>query len=45
MVHCKIDLNEFWGQNCSFGITDPKNHAISEIYANSEILQDEPRPS
>jgi hypothetical protein len=27
------------GQNWKFGITDPKNYAISEIYANSEILQ------
>jgi hypothetical protein len=33
------------GQNWKFCTSDPKNHAISEIYANSEILPDEPRPS
>jgi hypothetical protein len=31
------------GQNWKFCTSDPKNHAISEIHANSEILQDEPR--
>jgi hypothetical protein len=39
MVHCRIKRNEFWvktGKNCT---TDPKNYAISEIHANSEILQ------
>jgi hypothetical protein len=27
------------GQNWKFCTSDPKNHAISEIYANSEILR------
>lgn len=39
MVHCRINLDEFWVKNCRFGTTDPKNHAISENFANSEILQ------
>jgi hypothetical protein len=29
----------FWVKNCRFGTTDPKNHAISEMFANSKILQ------
>jgi hypothetical protein len=31
------------GQKWKFCTSDPKNYAISEIYANSEMLQDEPR--
>jgi hypothetical protein len=31
------------GQNWKFCTSDPKNHAISEIYANSEILRNVPR--
>jgi hypothetical protein len=34
----------FGAKNCRFGTTDPKNHAISEIFANSEILQADHAP-
>jgi hypothetical protein len=44
MVHCRIDLDVFWGQNGKFGTTDPKKLAISENFANSKILQTGPRP-
>ena len=35
----------FGVKNSKICTTDPKNHAISEIYANSEILQQGLRPS
>jgi hypothetical protein len=44
MVLCRIDLDEFGVKNDKFGTTDPKNCAISENFANSEILQTGPRP-
>ena len=45
LVHCMINLDEFWVKNSKICTTDPRNHAISENYANSEILQQGLRPS
>jgi hypothetical protein len=45
LVHCRNHWDEFWVKNSKICTTDPKNHAISEIYANSEILQQGLRPS
>jgi hypothetical protein len=39
MVHCRIKRDEFWVKTGKICTTDPKNYAISEIHANSEILQ------
>ena len=43
MVHCRIKMDKFWVKNWKFCTSDPKNYAISEIYANSKIHQDELR--
>jgi hypothetical protein len=32
LVHCRINLDEFWVKNCKFCTTGLKKLAISEIF-------------
>jgi hypothetical protein len=38
MVHCRIELDEFWVKNCKI-CTTRRNSLLAKYFANSKILQ------